>query len=187
MTTEDHFELSEAIRSFILHWGEMGGSWGISRTMAQIHALLYISPRPLHAEEISSSLALARSTVSTSLRELLSWNVIRRVHVMGDRRDHFEAIDDVWEMFRQVLDERKRREMDPTLEILKEGVDLAKEEVEEDEAGRHTLRKLREMLEFFQSMSNLYDQTKNLPTPVIKRLARSTDRVSELVDTDGSG
>lgn len=186
MTTDEDFELSEAIRSFILHWGEMGSRWGISRTMAQIHALLYIAPRPLHAQEISSSLSLARSTVSTSLRELLSWTVIRRVHVMGDRRDHFEAIDDVWEMFRQVLDERKRREMDPTLEILQEGVELAKEEVKGDEAGRHTLRKLREMLEFFQSISKLYEQTKGVPTSVIKRLARSSDRVTELIERDGN-
>src|SRR5678815_1254824 len=107
-------------QKFILHWGEMGTRWGINRTVAQIHALLYISPRPLHAEEIQETLAVARSNVSTSLRELQGWGIVRRVHVMGDKRDHFESMKEVWEMFRVVLDERKKREIDPTLALLRE-------------------------------------------------------------------
>lgn len=187
MSEKEHdFELTEAVRNFILHWGEMGSKWGISRTMAQIHALLYIAPQPLHAEEIVSALSLARSTVSTNLRELMTWGVIRRVHVLGDRRDHFEAIHDVWEMFRHVLDERKRREVDPALEILQEGVELAREEAE-DEEGQHTYEKLKEMLEFFEAMTSFYDKTQNLPTPIIKRIARSTERVTELVNTETDG
>jgi DNA-binding transcriptional regulator GbsR (MarR family) len=185
-TTQEDFQLSDAVRNFILHWGEMGSKWGISRTVAQIHALLYIAPRPLHAEEIASLLSLARSTVSTSLRELQSWGVVRLVHVMGDRRDHFEAIDDVWEMFRVVLDERKRREVDPTLDILREGVELAREEAD-DNRGEHTYQKLREMLDFFEAMSTFYDKTQNLPTPVIKRIARSTERVADLVKPSDDG
>src|SRR6187431_2216862 len=112
-------ELSPVARKFILHWGEMGTRWGINRTVAQIHALLFISPRPLHAEEIAETLAVARSNVSTSLRELQGWGIVKLVHVMGDKRDHFESMKDVWEMFRVVLDERKRREIDPTLNMLR--------------------------------------------------------------------
>src|SRR5712675_2991731 len=107
--------LSPMTEKFVLHWGEMGTRWGISRTVAQIHALLYLSPKPLTAEEIADTLSVARSNVSTSLKELQSWGIIRIVHVLGDRRDHFESIKDVWEMFQIVMDERKRREIDPTL------------------------------------------------------------------------
>src|SRR6266567_9046738 len=92
-----------AIR-FILHWGEMGTRWGINRTVAQIHALLFISPKPLNAEEIADALAVARSNVSNSLRELQGWRIVKLVHVMGDKRDHFESMKDVWELFRIVLD-----------------------------------------------------------------------------------
>src|ERR1700734_1465727 len=84
---------------FILHWGEMGARWGINRTVAQIHAVLYLSPRPLHAEELAATLSVARSNVSNSLRELQGWGIVRVVHVLGDRRDHFESLKDVWQMF----------------------------------------------------------------------------------------
>src|SRR5688572_31282026 len=103
-------KLTAVQEKFILHWGEMGARWGINRTVAQIHALLFLSPKPLNAEEIAEALTVARSNVSTSLRELQGWGIIRVVHVMGDRRDHFERVKDVWELFRLVLDERKRRE-----------------------------------------------------------------------------
>src|SRR5689334_25059566 len=105
---------------FILHWGEMGTRWGINRTVAQIHALLFLSPKPLNAEEIAETLGVARSNVSNSLKELQGWGIVRVVHVMGDRRDHFESLKDVWEMFRTITDERKKRETDPTLGILRE-------------------------------------------------------------------
>src|SRR6188508_2151553 len=111
--------LTPVQQRFILHWGEMGVRWGINRTMAQIHALLYLSPDPLAADEICEVLAVARSNVSNSLRELQNWGIVKVVHVMGDRRDHFETMKDVWEMFRQVLDERKKREIDPTVEMLR--------------------------------------------------------------------
>src|ERR1700683_514277 len=112
--------LTPVQKKFILHWGEMGTRWGINRTVAQIHALLFISPRPLHAEEIVEALNVARSNVSTSLKELQGWGIVKMVHVLGDKRDHFESMKDVWEMFRVVLDERKRREIDPTLAMLRE-------------------------------------------------------------------
>src|SRR5256714_10834870 len=104
--------LSPVATKFILHWGEMGARWGINRTVAQIHALLFLSPKPLNAEQIADALSVARSNVSTSLRELQSWGVIKVVHVMGDRRDPFESIKDVLVLFRVVLYERQRREVD---------------------------------------------------------------------------
>src|SRR5580700_9299367 len=112
--------LTPVQQKFILHWGEMGTRWGINRTVAQIHALLFISQRPLHAEEIVETLDVARSNVSTSLKELQGWGIVKLVHVMGDKRDHFESMKDVWEMFRVVLDERKKREFDPTMRMLHE-------------------------------------------------------------------
>ncbi len=95
-------KLSPVQQQFILHWGEMGTRWGINRTVAQIHALLFISPKPLNAEEIAEALVVARSNVSTSLRELQGWGIVKLVHVMGDKRDHFESMKDVWEMFRPI-------------------------------------------------------------------------------------
>src|SRR5271163_755595 len=101
-------ELTGLQKQYILHWGEMGARWGINRAVAQIHALLYLSPRPLTAEEITDTLSVARSNVSTSLRELQGWGIVKMVHVLGDRRDHFESMKNVWEMFRVILDERKK-------------------------------------------------------------------------------
>src|SRR5256714_7938577 len=112
--------LTATEQKFILHWGEMGTKWGINRTVAQIHALLYISPKPLNAEDIAETLDVARSNVSNSLKELQSWRIVKLVHVLGDKRDHFESMKNVWDMFRIVLDERKRREIDPTMAILEE-------------------------------------------------------------------
>src|SRR5580658_8992757 len=112
--------LTPVRQKFILHWGEMGTRWGINRTVAQIHALLFISPEPLNADDIVETLGVARSNVSTSLKELQGWGIVRMVHILGDKRDHFESIKDVWEMFRVVLNERKRREIDPTMQILDE-------------------------------------------------------------------
>src|ERR1700689_5229360 len=112
--------LSAVQKKFILHWGEMGARWGINRTVAQVHALLYLSATPLDAEDIAKTLGVARSNVSTSLRELQGWGIVRVTHLLGDRRDHFMSLTDVWEMFRIILQERKRREIDPTLKLLNE-------------------------------------------------------------------
>lgn len=183
--TLNGYELSEAERTFVLHWGEMGTRWGVNRTVAQVHALLYLAPRPLNAEEIATALSLARSTVSTSLRELQSWGIVRLVHVLGDRRDHFVTVEDVWEMFRMVIDERKRREVDPTLDILRESVRLSEAEAG-GEASAHRSAKLRELLEFFEAMTAFYERTQNLPTPVLKRIAQSDESVNALVEVDSS-
>jgi len=125
--------LSPIQQKFILHWGEMGTRWGINRTVAQIHALLYLSPKPLHAEDIAETLGVARSNVSTSLKELQGWGIVKLVHVLGDKRDHFESMKDVWEMFRVVLDERKRREIDPTLAMIRDCIGHAQNDKQTDD------------------------------------------------------
>src|SRR6266542_2557883 len=125
--------LSPMQQQFILHWGEMGTRWGINRTVAQIHALLYLSPKPLNAHDLVETLAVARSNVSTSLKELQGWGIVKLVHVMGDKRDHFESMKDVWEMFRVVLDERKKREIDPTVAMLRECIAEADGDQETDD------------------------------------------------------
>src|SRR6266536_1518899 len=146
-------KLSPIQQKFILHWGEMGTRWGINRTVAQIHALLFISSKPLHAEEIAATLNVARSNVSNSLKELQGWGIVKLVHVLGDKRDHFESMKDVWEMFRVVLDERKKREIDPTLAMLRSCVAEAEKDKQTDE---YTEQKLRELAEFFETSTAWY-------------------------------
>lgn len=167
-------------QKFVLHWGEMGTRWGINRTVAQIHALLYTSPRPLHAEEITETLQVARSNVSNSLRELQAWGVVRLVHVMGDKRDHFESMKDVWEMFRVVLDERKKREIDPTIAMLRECVAEASSDTATD---AYTEGKLRELADFFELTGSWYGQIRNWPTPVLAKFMKLGDKVRKLLGT----
>ena len=168
--------LTPVTERFVLHWGEMGTRWGINRTVAQIHALLYISPRPLHAEEIAETLSVARSNVSTSLRELQGWGIVKVVHILGDRRDHFETMTDVWEMFRVVLDERKRREIDPTVAVLRECVADAK-----NSADAHTQHRLQELQSFMETMSNWYEQVKRMPSSALIRIIRMGSKIQKLV------
>ena len=160
---------------FVLHWGEMGARWGINRTVAQIHALLYLSPKPLNAEEIAETLSVARSNVSNSLKELQGWGIVKIVHVMGDRRDHFESMKDVWEMFRTILDERKKRESDPTLAMLRQSVAEAKQ------ADAYTKERLSDMLSFFENMTNWYDQTRKMPTASVIKLCKMGDKIAKLL------
>lgn len=170
--------LSPVQQKFILHWGEMGTRWGINRTVAQIHALLYMSPRPLHAEEITETLSVARSNVSNSLKELQGWGIVKLVHVMGDKRDHFESMKDVWEMFRVVLDERKRREIDPTMRMLSECIDEAEQDKETDE---YTEERLRELHEFFRVTGAWYMQVRKWPNAALIKFVKLGDKVLKLV------
>ena len=163
---------------FILHWGEMGTRWGINRTVAQIHALLFVSPKPLHAEEIAETLSVARSNVSNSLKELQGWGIIRVVHVLGDRRDHFESIKDVWELYRQVMDERKRREIDPTLTMLRDCVLEAEKNGPED---KYAKERLSELLSFFETVTSWYEQMKKLPTSSLLKLTRLGEKIRKLL------
>jgi DNA-binding transcriptional regulator GbsR (MarR family) len=171
-------ELTPVTQKFILHWGEMGTRWGINRTVSQIHALLYLSPCPLHAEEIAATLSVARSNVSTSLRELQGWGIVRVVHVLGDRRDHFESMKEVWEMFQVVVDGRKRREIDPTLAALRECV------AELEKAGpaeAYTRKRLEEMLEFFETMIGCYDEIRRLPAGALREFVKLRGKVRKLL------
>ncbi len=171
-------ELSSAARKFILHWGEMGPRWGVSRSVAQVHALLYVSDRPLTAEHICEMLGLARSNVSTSLKELQSWRIVRLVHVMGDRRDHFESLQDVWAMFQVVLDERRRREIDPTIALLRECLT----EVDRDrDAAAHVKDRLESMLEFFESMTRWYGQIRSMPQGAVIKFVKMGSKVGKLL------
>ena len=175
-------KLTPVMEKFILHWGEMGTRWGINRTVAQIHALLYLSAKPLHAEEIAETLGVARSNVSTSLKELQNWGIVRVAHVMGDRRDHFESLKDVWEMFRVILDERKKRETDPTLHLLR---DLSGEAKKPGAAESHVREKLGDMLSFFELMTTWYEQTRKMPTPQVVKFCKMGDKVVKLLGIGG--
>lgn len=171
-------ELTPTATSLILHWGEMGSRWGINRTVAQIHALLFLAPEPLHAEAIAETLSVARSNVSNSLRELQNWGVVKVVHVLGDRRDHYESMKDVWEMVQIILDERKKREFDPTLAVLRQLVTSAKESGEKD---AHTHQRLAEMLNFFESIGAWYSHVRRLPTGSVIKFIRMGDSLRQLL------
>ena len=161
--------LSPVEQKFVLHWGEMGTRWGINRTVAQIHALLYITPKPINADEIVAVLGVARSNVSTSLKELQGWGIVKLVHVMGDKRDHFQSIKDVWEMFRVVLDERKKREIDPMLTVLRDCIIEAEKDKETD---AYTEQKLRELGDFFEVTTDWYGQIRQWPTGALTKFVK---------------
>lgn len=169
--------LSAIEQKFILHWGEMGTRWGINRTVAQVHALLYLSPKPLHAEEIASTLTVARSNVSTSLRELQGWGIVRVVHVLGDRRDHFESVKDVWEIFRIIAEERKRREIDPTLRMVQDCVTESKR----PGTNTYTRERLEEMLHFLTVTSGLFDELAHTPVAALKGIARIRGKLQTIL------
>jgi DNA-binding transcriptional regulator GbsR (MarR family) len=171
--------LTPVMEKFILHWGEMGTRWGVNRTVAQVHALLYILGRPLNAEEIADTLAVARSNVSTSLRELQGWGLVRIVHVMGDRRDHFETFDDVWQMFEIVMDERKKREIDPTIAMLRQCVADAGRARDPGTAAAR--KRLEAMLDFFQTTSSWYDQVRRLPRGAVLRMLKLGGRLRRVL------
>ena len=170
--------VSPAAEKFILHWGEMGPKWGMNRSVAQINALLYLAEGPETAEDIAEALGLARSNVSTSLKELQGWQIVRLVHVMGDRRDHFESMADVWEMFQIVMDERKRREIDPTMRLLRECLI----ELDHDRnAPSHLKLRLEAMLDFFETMSSWYSQIRLLPQGAVVKFVKMGSKVGKLL------
>ena len=162
-------------QKFILHWGEMGTRWGINRTVAQIHALLFISEEPLDAEEICKTLGVARSNVSNSLKELQNWGIVRVVHLPEDRRDHFESMKDVYEMFRVIAAERKRREIDPTLAMLRECVGEAKGGGRSAEV--YTRERLDDLLEFFELVTDFHVKMNRLSTRVAVKAFRMGDKL----------
>lgn len=154
---------------FILHWGEMGSLWGINRTMAQVHALLFISDKPLPAVEIMEELQISRGNVSMALRELISWGIASRVHVKGERKEYYTTEKDVWDMFRVIARERKKREVDPTINILRESVDKL-DELPETEA-QYERQQIKSLLDFFETGVEVYGQLEaQNPNSILKLL-----------------
>lgn len=152
---------------FILHWGEMGSRWGVNRTVAQIHALLYLAGRPLDAEEIADTLVVARSNVSTSLKELQAWRLVRVVHLMEDRRDHFETSTDVWELFKLIVEGRRQREIDPTIAVLREC--LGSTGISAEDPG--TQKRISETLNFVEILTTWSEEMLRLkPEAIMKTM-----------------
>jgi DNA-binding transcriptional regulator GbsR (MarR family) len=166
------------IERFVVHWGEMGTNWGVNRSVAQIHALLYLSESPLTAEDIAERLGMARSNVSTSLRELLAWNLVRRVHAMGDRRDFYGAEADVFEMVRRIAQARKSREIDPAIAVLRSCLAEAKG----DAAVASGVRKrLSAMLDFTETVDRSFGEIMRLPAPTLMALIRMGGTIARFV------
>jgi len=176
--TEKQAKLPDAVERFVLHWGDMGGQWGVNRSVSQIHALLYLSERPLTAEEIAAKLGLARSNVSTSIRELMSWNLIRRVPVKGDRREHFEAETDLWEVATRIAAVRKERELDPAVAALEACVADAERDPKLHPVAR---KRLVDMLAFVGTLDRWYAQMLTVPKPKLAALIRLGTRVVGLL------
>jgi len=173
-------ELDPISQKFILHWGEMGARWGMNRTLSQLHALLFLAERPMHAEEIAETLGVARSNVSTSLKELQSWGLVSITHLMGDRRDHYVALQDVYEIFRLIVEGRKRREIDPTLSVLRDCV------LQADEATPPAvLKKIEDVLGFSEALSEWYDEMKKLKPGSWLQLMKMGAKVHTLLKKTG--
>lgn len=169
--------LSPLARRFVLHWGEMGAKWGVNRTVAQIHALLFFVGRPLHAEDIADTLTVARSNVSTSLRDLSNWKLVRTVHLQGDRRDHFETSRDVWDLFKTVVSERKGREFDPTIFVLRECV-TDPSFGKEDAAAQ---RRVRDTLVLMESLSVWGEEMLRLDPATLMQVMKLGARIQKLL------
>lgn len=170
-------ELKPVAQRFVLHWGEMGSRWGVNRSVAQIHALLYLVGRPMHAEEIQDTLGIARSNVSNSLKELQSWGLVRLSHVLGDRRDHFETSGDVWELFRTIVLGRKHREIDPTLDVLR-GC-LASPELElEDPAAR---KRIEDTLQLMETLTSWSEEMLRLKPETLVRIMKLGAKIQNLL------
>ena len=171
-------KISPATEKYILHWGEMGARWGTNRTVAQIQALLYLSPKPLRADQIVELLSVARSNVSTSIRELQSYGLVHMIHLLGDRRDYFESIDDVWELFRVIIEQRKQRELNPTLTMLRQCVSEVEQESQTDDI---TKERIRNMLEFIDSTNTWYEKIRSISTSTLQKLMKLGTTITKLV------
>ncbi|WP_027820004.1 GbsR/MarR family transcriptional regulator [Paraburkholderia bannensis] len=170
-------ELTPTAEKFILHWGEMGSRWGVNRTVAQIHALLYLLGRPVAADEIAEALGVARSNVSNSLKELQSWRLAKVVHVMGDRRDHFETSTDIWELFKLIVEGRRQREIDPTLAMLRDtldGPEIANE-------SRETEQRIRDTLQFLETMTTWSDEMLRMKPDTLMKTLGIGAKISKVV------
>ena len=173
--------LPPLIQAFVLHFGEMGGRWGVNRTVGQIYALLFVSDRPLNAEEITEALGVSRSNVSMGIKELEGWRLVRRRHLPGDRRDHFAAPDDVWEILRILAEERRRREVDPTLSMLRDVLMETPASAEE----KHAQARMRQMHDLIELLTGWAKDVDRLPNDDLKALLGLGARVSKLLELKG--
>ena len=167
-------KLPVAIERFILHWGDMGDQWGVNRSVSQIHGLLYLAEAPMTAEDIADTLGMARSNVSNSLKELLGWNLIRRVPILGDRRDHFEAETDIWEVAQRIAAGRKEREIDPALVALRACV---AEATDDRTISAVASKRLKDMLAFTELVDRWYMQMLNVPRPRLIALVKLGEKI----------
>ena len=171
-------KITPLMERYILHWGEMGTRWGVNRTVSQIHALLYLSPKPLPADEITELLSVARSNVSNSIKELQGWGLVNMTHVLGDRRDHFAANSDTWEMLMTIVEERKRREIEPTLALLQS----CKEEMQQDlETPDEVKQRIDNMLTFITTLTGWYEQVRTLPKSTLIALMKMGATVGKFI------
>lgn len=170
--------LSPLAQKFILHFGEMGSRWGINRTVGQIYALLYVSNRPLNADEIAEHLEFSRSNVSMGLKELQSWRLVKLLHQPNDRREYFEPPKDVWDIFKALLEERRRREVEPTLSMLRDAM-LESASTEED---RYAQERMREMYELIELSSSWFDDVQRLSPETLASLMKMGATVKKLLD-----
>lgn len=171
--------LPAAVEQFVLRWGDMGDQWGVNRSVAQIHALLYLSERPLTAEDIAEALGMARSNVSNSIRELITWKLIHRVPILGDRRDHYAAEADIWKMVTRIAQGRKEREIDPAVAALRHVLEAAEGD---SRIGSVPRARLNEMQEFVTTINNWYDQMLTVPPERIMALIKLGSRVVNLLN-----
>lgn len=176
--TKTSDRLPPAIERFVLKWGDMGSAWGVNRSVSQIHALLYLAGRPLTAEDISDALGIARSNVSNSLKELMGWGLIRRVPIRGDRRDHFEAEGDIWELVTRIAIGRKAREIDPVVETLRACLSEAQSDPRVDALAK---KRLSEMFEFTSSADRWFQQMLSLPRGKLKTLMKLGAKVAKIL------
>jgi len=178
---EDRFEAARSL--FIRRWGEMAASWGISRTMAEIHALLYLAVEPLCSDDVMEKLAVSRGSVSMNLRELVNWGLIERVHRRGDRKEYFEAQKDVWQMFETISKERRRREVQPIVETIERCLAMVEQEKaklppgSQKEADAHQKR-FADILEFCELMNTLFNLMSKVGRTGIKSMAKTIGRLS---------
>jgi DNA-binding transcriptional regulator GbsR (MarR family) len=171
-------KLTPVMHRYIVHWGEMGTRWGINRSVAQIHALLYLAPNPLHADEIAETLGIARSNVSVGIKELLAWELVHVTHTLGDRRDFFVAQRDPWEVIRVIVEGRKRRELDPTLAFLRDCV----AELENDsETPAEVRERIAGQLEFMETVTRWYDSIKSLPRKTLLKMMRLGQKIAKVI------
>ena len=170
--------LSPLVQDFVLHFGEMGSRWGINRTVGQIYALLFLSPEPLNADQIGDALSFSRSNVSMGLKELQSWQLVRLQHLPGDRREYFSAPEDVWAIFQTLAAERRKREIDPTLSMLRDAM-LASPDGESD---RHALARMREMHELIELATGWFDELQDLDRERLVELMQLGRKVGKLLD-----